>query len=237
LAVKDLVLEPLASSYAVLEESERDLGVDMIDFGGGTTDIALFEDGAIRHAQVLAVGGQLVTRDIALGLSIPLEQAENLKIKYALAHNSLLIEDSPITLPGFGSRPETQVPRSQLNQIVQYRIQEIFEFVRDEIIKMMGPSYHQKLPAGIIVTGGGALVQGTDRLAAEVLGFPVQVRGPRGVAGLNTLVESPIYATGIGLLLYGLKSGEGAEDFRGDESKIFEKILKRMKRWWDEFFS
>ena len=237
ISVKDLVLEPLASSYAVLEENERDLGVGMIDFGGGTTDIAIFEDGAIRHTHVLAVGGQLITRDIAIGLSIPLDQAEKLKIEHGLAHDDLVKEDITIPLPSFGSRPESEVALSEITQIIRYRVQEIFEFARDEIIKMMGPAYHQKLPAGIIVTGGGALIAGTDMLASEVFGFPVQVRGPRGVCGLKSMVESPQFATGVGLVLYGVKYAGDADVFRGDDTKIFDKIFRRMRNWWDEFFS
>jgi cell division protein FtsA len=237
ISVKDLVLEPLASSYAVLDENERDLGVGMIDLGGGTTDIAIFEEGAIRHTHVLAVGGQLVTRDIAIGLSIPLGQAEDLKIQHALAHQSLMKEDAPIPLPSFGSRPESQVMQSEIIQITQYRLQEIFEFARDEIIKMMGPNYHQKLPAGIIITGGGALIQGTDQLAAEIFGFPVQVRGPRSVKGLSSMVDNPQFSTGVGLVLYGSLHAKEGDVFRGDDSKIFDKILKRMRDWWNEFFS
>lgn len=237
ISVKDLVLEPLASSYAVLEENERDLGVGMIDFGGGTTDIAIFEEGAIKHTQVLAVGGQLVTRDIAIGLSIPLDQAEELKIKYGIAHPDFLKEDKAIPLPSFGSRPASQVLQSELAQITRFRIQEILEFVRDEIVKMMGPSYFQKLPAGLIITGGGSLTPGTDRLAEDIFGFPVQVRGPRGVKGITKSIESPQFATGVGLILYGIKFSGDADVFRGDDTKIFEKIINRMRNWWDEFFS
>lgn len=237
ISVKDLVLEPLASSYAVLEENERDLGVGMIDLGGGTTDIAIFEDGAIKHTEVLAVGGQLVTRDIAIGLSIPIDQAEELKIKYGIAHPDLLKEDIAIPLPSFGSRPASEVMQSELASITQFRVQEILEFVRDEIVKMMGPSYFQKLPAGLIITGGGALTPGTDRLAEDIFGFPVQIRGPRGVKGITNNVESPQFATGVGLILYGIKFSGDSDVFRGDDTKIFDKIFKRMRNWWDEFFS
>ncbi|NQS97814.1 MAG: cell division protein FtsA [candidate division Zixibacteria bacterium] len=237
LVVKDLVLEPLASSYAVLEEDEKELGVGMIDLGGGTTDIAVFQEGAIKHTHVIAVGGQLVTRDIAIGLSIPIEHAERLKREYGLAHSELIKEDTLITLPSFGSRPESEISLSQLTQIIQYRMQEIFEFARDEIMRMMGPNYHQKIPAGIILTGGGALIRGADMIAAEVFGFPVQMRGPGKVRGLSSMVESPIFATGVGLALYGLKYPRTAEGFGGDDSKIFNKIFNRMKNWWDEFFS
>jgi cell division protein FtsA len=236
LLVKDLVLEPLASSYAVLEESEKELGVGMIDLGGGTADIAIFEDGAIKQTHVIAVGGQLVTRDIALGLAIPIEHAEELKIKFGLAHKDIIKQDNLITLPSFGSRPESEIPLSQLTQIIQSRMQEIFEFTRDEVMRMLGANYHQKLPAGIILTGGGSLIQGSEQLAAEVFGFPVQVRGPRGVEGLKSMVENPMYSTGVGLVLYGLKFPH-AGSFTGNESRIFEKIFRRMRNWWDEFFS
>ncbi len=237
LSVKDLVLEPLASSFAVLEEDERELGVGMIDLGGGTTDIAIFEEGAIKHTHVLSLGGQLVTRDIAVGLNIPIDHAEKVKIEYGLATKDLLEEDIPITLPGFGSRPASEVMLSEITKIIQYRMEEIFEFARDEVFRMMGPNYHQKLPAGMIVTGGGALIPGTDSLAGEIFGFPVQVRGPRGVGGLTSLVENPIYSTGVGLVIYGDKYAEGADVFRGDDTKIFDKIMSRMRHWWEEHFS
>lgn len=237
ISCKDLVLEPMASAFAVLEESERELGVGMVDLGGGTTDIAVFEDGVIKHTHVLAVGGQLVTRDIAIGLNIPIEHAESLKIKHGLAHRNLIQEDIAIPLPSFGSRPESEIALSQLTQIIQFRMQEIFEFVRDEIMKMMGAHYQQKLPAGMIITGGGSLVRGTDQIAADVFGFPVQVRGPRGIGGLVKNVESPIFATGVGLVMYGAKYSENSDVFRGDDSRIFEKIFDRMKSWVTDFFS
>ncbi|MBC8203944.1 cell division protein FtsA [bacterium] len=237
ITVRDLVLEPLASSYAVLEENERELGVGMIDLGGGTSDIAIFEDGVIKHTHVLAVGGQLVTRDIAIGLNIPLDQAEKLKLEHGLAHPSLVKEDIEIKLPKFGSRPASSIAASELTGIIHFRMREIFEFARDEIIRMLGANYQQKLPAGLILTGGGALLPGTDILAGEVLGFPVQIRGSLGVSGLTSLVDSPVYATGVGLILYGMKFGGDTDAFLGDESKVFEKILNRMKRWWDEFFT
>lgn len=234
---KDLVLEPLASSLAVLQESEKELGVGMIDLGGGTTDIAVFEDGVIKHTHVLAVGGQLVTRDIALGLNLPIETAEELKIHHGLAHRSVIREDVPIMLPAFGSKPESEIALSQLTQIIQFRMQEIFEFARDEVVRMMGMNYHQKLPAGLILTGGGAMLPGTDAIAAEVFGFPVQVRSPRGVEGMTAQVQNPIFSTAVGLVLYGAKSLGANEAFRGDDSKIFGDILKRMKSWVKEFFS
>ena len=237
ISCKDLVLEPMASSFAVLEESERELGVCMIDLGGGTTDIAVFEDSVIKHTHVLAVGGQLVTRDIAIGLNIPIEHAEELKIQHGLAHRSLIEEDTAIALPSFGSRPESEIALSQLTQIIQFRMQEIFEFARDEILKMMGAHYQQKLPAGLIITGGGSLVPGTDLIAADVFGFPVQVRVPRGITGLTNMVENPVYSTGVGLVLYGAKFIGSSDIFRGDDSRIFEKIYDRMKSWVAEFFS
>lgn len=237
LACSDLVLEPLASSYAVLTESERELGVGMIDLGGGTTDIAIFEDGVIKHTHVLAVGGQLVTRDIAVGLNIPIESAEELKIKFGLAHRDLIRDDTPIELPSFGSRPKSQIALSQLTQIIQFRMQEIFEFARDEVMRMMGVNYHQKLPAGLILTGGGSLIPGSDLVAADIFGFPVQVRGPRGVGGMMNLVDSPIYSTGVGLVLFGAKFIEHTDVFRGDETKIYEKIISKMRNWVIEFFS
>ena len=237
-SVKDLVLEPLASSYGVLEENEREMGVGMIDLGGGTSDIAIFDNGVIKHTHVMGVGGMLVTSDIAIGLNIPLDQAEELKLKHGVALSSLITEDIFIPLPEFGSRPASKVALTELTKIVHYRMQETFELARDEIMRMLGANYQQKLPAGIILTGGGALLPGTDILAGEIFGFPVQVRGSHGLRGMNSLVKSPIYSTGVGLILYGMKfAGEAADIFQGDESKIFEKILNRMRRWWDEFFT
>ncbi len=237
ISCKDLVLEPLASSYAVLEESEKELGVGMIDLGGGTTDIAIFHDGVIKHTHVLAVGGQLVTRDIAIGLNIPIDNAEEMKIEHGLAHRDLIEEDISIKLPRFGSRPESEISKSQLTQIIQFRMQEIFEFARDEVMRMMGTNFQQKLPAGLILTGGGALIPGTDIIAGEVFGFPVQVRGPRGISGMTSIVNNPIYSTGVGLVLYGAKNINDVDVFRGDETKIFDKIFQRMRKWVKEFFN
>jgi cell division protein FtsA len=236
--VQDIILEPLASSYAILEDNERDLGVGMLDFGGGTTDIALFEDGVIKHSHILPVGGQLVTRDIAVSLNIHIDQAEKLKIEFGLAHKELIPEDRPVPLPSFGSRPESSVMLSQLTKIIQYRMREIFEFARDEIIRMMGVNYHQKLPAGLILTGGGSMVRGSDLLASEVFGFPVQVRGPRGVVGLKNMIESPIYSTGVGIILYAVRNaGWDRGLVKSRKTNSLGGLFLKIKLWIIDFFS
>ena len=233
ISVRDLVLEPLASSYAVLTQDEKELGVALLDFGGGTSDLAIFFDGSIRHTSVIGFGGEYVTRDIALGLKTPLEQAEKIKLEHGCALESRARDDQVISIPGVGGRPPREVSRGVLASIIQPRIQEIFELALHEI---RNSGCYDLLTTGVVLTGGGALLEGVDELAEEVLGLPVKIGRPNGLGGLMETAGSPVYSTGVGLVLYGIAHQDQMDVFRGDESKIFQKIFRRMKQWFEDFF-
>ena len=234
LHVRDMVLEPLASSYAVLEEEEKEVGVALLDIGGGTTDMAVFEDRTIRHTAVIPVAGNQVTNDIRKGLGVLTEQAEKLKCIHGFALASAVVDDEPIVIPGIGGRPPLEIDKRLLAQIIQPRMEEIFEIAALEI-KRSGYSRH--LSAGVVITGGGALIKGVAELAQEILGMPVKVGIPGGFyAGLVREIENPIYSTCVGLVLHGLNRQDTTayqpEAVRQDGS--VRKIFTRMKSWFDE---
>jgi cell division protein FtsA len=234
LKVMGLVLEPLASSYAVLDKSEKDLGVALIDLGGGTTDIALFHDGAIRHTAVIGLGGQNVTNDIALGLRTPLDQAEEIKKKYGCSLKSMVSKHQTFTVPGIGGRASREVSMELLAEIVQPRMEEIFslaakEIKRSEVADVLG--------AGVVITGGGSLLKGAATLAEEIFGMPAKAGTPQGFVGLTETATSPIFATGVGLVLYGLANQiKPSKGFGQDESGMFSRIYQWMKRFVEDFF-
>ncbi len=231
LEVNDLVLEPLASANAVINDEEKEVGIVLVDIGGGTTDIAIFEERTIRHSAVLAIAGKKVTEDIRKGLGILNEQAEKLKREHGYAYLPEIVDDAPILLPRLGSRDEMQISRSLLCQIIQPRMEEILEIVALEI-KRSGYSKH--LHSGVILTGGGSLIKGTAALAREVLGMPVKIGIPAGFAGgFVNEVENPMYSTCTGLVLHGMKSvgSTGYEDgIKSDKTNIVKKIID----WFNE---
>ena len=236
LHIRDMVLEPLASSYAVLEEEEKEVGIALLDVGGGTTDLAVFEDRTIRHTAVIPFAGNQVTNDIRKGLGVLTEQAERLKCQYGFAYVSSVVDDEPITIPGIGGRPPLEIDKKLLAQIIQPRMEEIFESSAEEI-KRSG--YSRYLAAGVVLTGGGSLIKGAAELAREVLGMPVKIGIPGGFnAGLVREIENPIYATCVGLVLHGLRNKEttplsfGNGNGKGDGS--IKKIFGKMKSWFDE---
>ena len=245
--VADIVLEPLASSFSVLHVDEKEVGVALIDIGGGTTDIAVFEDGTIRHTAVIAVAGNKVTDDLRKGLGLMRDQAEALKCRFGIALADLVEEDEDIRIPGIGGRPEKGISRSTLAQIIQPRMEEILEIAAIEI-KRSG--YARHLAAGAVLTGGGSLIAGTAELGAEVLGMETRVGMPTGLAGgLVEEVSDPKFATGVGLVLYGLQPEiMGATPFLSDVNEralagvavnghshsLVHKIAGRMKGWFDE---
>lgn len=242
--VEDIVLEPLASSFAVLHPEEKEVGVALIDIGGGTTDIAVFEDNTIRHTAVIAIAGNKVTDDIRKGLGVMRDQAEHLKCDYGAALADLVPVNEEIRIPGIGGRSDKSIGRSTLAQIIQPRLEEILEIVAIEI-KRSG--YARHLGAGVVLTGGGSLIPGTAELATEVLELDVRLGKPMGLAGgLVAEVSDPKFATGVGLVLYGLRPemiggtpfrGEAAEhaalqeEFAGE--KLVNRIAGRMKAWFD----
>jgi len=228
--VKDLVLEPLASSYSVLDDDEKKLGVAVMDMGGGTIDIALFYDECIRHTAVVALGGDHVTNDIAHILRTPVEQAEVVKHRYGCClPNFIENPDEPIEIPGIGGRAPRKVSKELLTEIIHPRMVEIFRLAANEIKKS---EFGKMMTAGIVLTGGGALIRGATELAEEVVDMPVKLGIPKGFSGLIDLARSPIHATGVGLILYALSNEHELEDFLSDdETGRFESIWERMKSW------
>ncbi|MEW6410531.1 MAG: cell division protein FtsA [Nitrospirota bacterium] len=233
LDVMDIVLQPLASGEAVLSNEEKELGVVVIDLGGGTTDIAIFLEGGIWHTGVLAVGGNNFTNDIAIGLRTPSIEAEKIKKKYGCAYTELVREDETIEVPGVGGRLPRILQRRNLSEIIQPRAEEIFELVMREI-KRTG--YEDMIASGAVITGGTAIMEGIPEVAEQVLDLPVRRGIPANIGGLVDVVSNPMYATGVGLVFYG--AGEAKESMRkrfsGDN--IFGRVLGRMREWFEGFF-
>ncbi len=200
LKVKDLVLQPLASSFAVLEPDEINLGVALLDIGGGTTDLAIFYDGAIRHTQVIPLGGEYITNDISIGLRTPPNRAEEIKLQYGAARLDPEEKDTTITVPGIGGRENRTVSKQFLISIINPRVEEILMIAHKEIKKT---EYADLIAAGAVITGGTARLKNIDRLAEEIFNLPVKIGIPKKVGGLTDIIADPIYATGIGLVFYG----------------------------------
>jgi cell division protein FtsA len=232
LSVNDIVLEPIASSYAVLDEEEKEVGVALLDIGGGTTDLAVFEERTIRHTAVMGFAGKKVTDDIRKGLGILFDQAERIKCEHGFAFLPAVVDNSPIILPGIGGRGPIEIDKHILCKIIQPRMEEIFEFAAMEI-KRSGYSRH--LSAGVVLTGGGSLIKGTADLARDVLGLPVKLGIPTGFgAGFTKEIENPMFATGVGLVLHELKyrrKTDVPEVKIKSGSKV--KIVEAMKRWFE----
>ncbi|MBN7795382.1 cell division protein FtsA [Parahaliea mediterranea] len=230
LDVEEIILEQLASSYAVLTEDERELGVCLVDIGGGTTDIAIFTEGSIRHTGVIPIAGDQVTNDIAMALRTPTQHAEEIKIKYACALTQLAGPDETIKVPSVGERPPRDLSRQALAEVVEPRYDELFTLVQAEIRRS---GYEDMIPAGVVLSGGTSKMEGVVELAEEIFHMPVRVGYPQTVRGLNDIVRNPIYSTGVGLLLYGQQhqAGEGGASSAaaggGDEPGL----LARMKAW------
>ncbi len=231
LNVVDIVLEPLASAEAVLADDERDLGVCLIDIGGGTTDIAVFADGAIKHTCVLGLGGYHVTNDIAVGLRTPFEEAERIKKRFGAASARMLGSDDVITVPSVGGRRPREVSRKILCEIIEPRIDEMLTLSRQEIVKA---GLEDRIPSGLVLTGGCAALAGIADLAEEIFEAPVRIGQPWRVGGLQDVVKSPMYATGVGLVLYGQAQahGRGVSRFRIRDESIFRRVRQRMRDWF-----
>ena len=232
LDVNDVILEPLASSEAVLSTDEKELGVALMDIGGGTTDIAVFAEGSVKHSSVLAVGGNYLTNDIAVGLRTPVNEAEKIKIKYGCSFVPLIKPDETIEVPSVGGRQPRRVSRQILGEIIQPRVEEILRLAHREVIKS---GYEDLLGAGIVLTGGTAVLEGITELGEQIFHMPVRRGVPQGIGGLTDVVNSPLYATGVGLIMYGLKN-RSARSFRTGEGSFFAKLIQRIKRWYSEFF-
>jgi cell division protein FtsA len=229
--VFDLVLEPLAASYSVLSEDEKDLGVALIDIGGGTTDIALFSRGSIRHTGVLGLAGDNLTNDIAIGLRTPAHRAKEIKETYGCAMASMVNTDDMITVPSASTHTERQVSRQLLASIIQPRIEEILGLAFREI-----QDFSDLMAAGIVLSGGTAGLKGIVELGEDITKLPVRAGKPIGVTGLVNMIEDPKFATGVGLAMFGLDQGTSEGRFHGDESSMFNKILERMKQWLNDLW-
>ncbi|MGH2480222.1 MAG: cell division protein FtsA, partial [Ktedonobacteraceae bacterium] len=231
--IEDLVLEPLASSEAVLAEGETDLGVALVDIGGGTTDVAVFTDGAIWQTVVLPIGGNLITSDIAIGLRLPFGVAEELKVTYGHCDPSTISEDDMIDLSHFMPDCNDLVPRKLLAEIIQARVEELFEMVHEEIKKS---GYDGLLPAGVVVTGGTAELPGILDVAGQILDLPARMGTPLGLHGLADTISRPAYATAVGLLLWGLRHTSLLLDEEDEEEQaISHNAISRLGRWLRAF--
>ncbi len=238
--VADLILEPLASSYAVLDNEEKEAGVVLVDVGGGTTDVAVFQDNTIRHTAVVAIAGQKVTDDIRIGLSVLEDQAEKLKRDHGLSYVDLIQDDEVITVPGIAGRPPKEIKKSILSKIIQARMEEILEIVAIEV-KRSG--YGGEMSAGVVLTGGGSLLDGISPLANDVLGMDAKIGLPHGLTGgLVSEVKNPIYATSVGLVLHALQHNQQSggqvmipSSTQGSSvEKVMNRIAARMKSWFKE---
>jgi cell division protein FtsA len=230
LHVNDVILEQLASSYSVLTDDERDLGVCLVDIGGGTTDIAVFTDGAIRHTAVIPIAGDQVTNDIAMALRTPTQNAEDLKIRYACALTQLATANEVINVPGVGDKPIRELSRHALAEVVEARYDELFTLIQSELRRS---GFEDLIASGIVLTGGAAKMEGVIDLAEEIFHMPVSLGSPRNVAGLKEIVRNPVYATGVGLLQYGLEREKEMPGVRGTR---WGGAYARLKNWINDNF-
>lgn len=238
--VADIILEPLASSYAVLDDEEKEAGVVLVDIGGGTTDVAIFQDNTIRHTAVIAIAGKKVTDDIRMGLSVLDDQAEKLKREHGEAYINMIEDEEAITVPGIAGRPPKEITKSILGKIIQARMEEILEIVA---IETKRSGYADSLSAGVVITGGGSLIGNICPLANEVMGMDAKVGKPLGLSGgLTDEVNNPIYATGVGLVIHAIRNDIGGENSvmipsssKGTSmEKVMNNIADRMKNWFKE---
>ncbi|MFC1552643.1 cell division protein FtsA [Candidatus Latescibacterota bacterium] len=232
--VVDIVLQPLASSYAVLNRDEKELGCALLDIGGGTSDLAVFHEEAIRYTSVIGLGGKNVTSDIAIGLRTPYENAETIKVKYGCALRSMASKDETIEVPGPGEREPRDVSLDILGTIIEPRMEEIFSLAKHEL---QNNEYTGKLGAGIVLTGGASLLRGSAELAEQVFDMPVTVGYPKGFGGgLTDIINNPSYATVLGLIMYGIDStNTGGQFAESEKSKVFGGIAKNIKNLFKDF--
>lgn len=233
LDVGEIVLESLASGGAVLTDEERDLGVALVDIGGGTTDLAVFSGKHISHTFVLALGGSNFTSDIAIGLRAPIADAERIKERFGTCQTDEVSAEEVIEVPGLGGRPPRKLPRQILGEILEPRMEEVLSLVKQELDKRhLTPI----ISSGLVLTGGGAMLDGAADLAETVFKLPVRLGKPAGVTGLTDMVKSPMYATGVGLVLYGANQDRKRKPkgFTISDKNIFYKVMAQMKRWFKE---
>ncbi|MDP6735987.1 MAG: cell division protein FtsA [Nitrospinaceae bacterium] len=233
LHVQDIALEQLASSESVLSADEKELGVAMIDIGGGTSDLAVFYQGSIKHTSVLTIAGAQMTNDIAIGLRTPNQEAEKIKHDHGCSFSAMVGDDETLEVPSVGSRETHTVSRQILSEILEARAREMFEMLNHEI-NVSG--FREIISSGIVLTGGAASMPGMGELGEEIFQLPVRIGDPTGIGGLVDVVNNPMYATSTGLIQYGLKSHKAGTTHELDGRHLFDKIFSRMKHWAEEFF-
>ena len=230
LDVCDIVLQSLASSEAVLSEEEKALGAALIDFGGGTTDLAIFRGNSIEHTSVLALGGNNLTHDISVGLRTPVAEAEKIKIRYGSCLTSGIGRDETIEVAGVGGRKPRTLSRQILGEILEPRVEEIFNLIHREVFKA---EMEDSITSGVVVTGGACLLEGVVDIAEAVFNFPTRIGRPTGITGLVDVVNNPMYATAVGLVLYGARF-HPKKKFRIRDDNIFDRVTARMKKWFKD---
>ena len=230
--VGDIVLEQLASASSVLTDDEKELGVCLVDIGGGTTDIAVFTEGSIRHTAVIPLGGNHLTNDIAVGLRTPTAEAEKIKQISGCCLASMVGKDETIEVPSVGGREPRILSRQLLAEILEPRVEEIFTLVNREIVKS---GFEDLIASGVVLTGGSAILPGMPELAEQIFDLPVRRGKPTDIGGLIDVVNSPIYATGVGLVKYGSRNLQTRNFVIGQEN-LFDRVTRRMKEWFGEFF-
>jgi len=228
LDVEDIVLQPLASGRAVLGEEEREIGVALADFGGGTTDLAFYHNGTVRHTSVLPLGGDNLTYDLAAVLRIPKSEAERIKISYGICHKGYLDSSKQIEISDLGGWSTKQLTQEKILQILEPRVTEIFSLLSEEIQQR---GLKDRIHMGIVLTGGSSVLPGMMEKAEEIFGLPVRVGYPKGISG-SEAVSSPMYATAVGLVLHALHLGRKVRRFSKKQGNLFFKLLDTMKRWF-----
>jgi cell division protein FtsA len=233
LHVADVALMPVACADAVLTEDEKDLGVALADMGSGTTDITIFHDGTVKHTAVLPIGGNHVTNDIAAGLRTPFADAERIKLRYGCAMASMVAEQVRLEVPSSAGKPQRSVSRQILCEIIEPRMDEVFQLIRREILKS---GYEDYLGSGVVMTGGSMLLPGALEAAELAIGCPVRLGTPRHVGGLVDVIANPVYSSAIGLVLYGIKRQERSFFRVREDATILSKVKHRMSDWLSDFF-
>ncbi len=230
LEINDVVLESLASGESALTDEERDLGTALVDIGGGTTDLAIFSGGNIQHTYVLAIGGLQLTNDISIGLRASKNEAEKIKIKYGTCLSSEVPPTENIEVPGMGGRESRSMPRQILGEILEPRVEEIFALIKREIFRA---GLENQIASGIVLTGGSSLLDGMSEMAEGIFDLPTRIGKPHNIGGLVDIVSNPMYATGVGLVLYGAHN-QVKKKFSIQEEGTFQRVVNHMKKWFSD---
>jgi len=228
LEVRDLILQPLAAAMAVISEDEKDLGVALVDIGGGTTDVAVFTHGAIRHTAVIPIAGDQITNDIAMALRTPTKDGEDIKQRFGCALSQLADPQQMVEVPGVGERGTRELSRKTLAEVIEPRVEELYSLVQAELRRS---GYEELLSSGIVITGGSSMMQGMVELGEEIFHMPVRVGQPNYSGGLAEVVRHPRYSTGVGLLLAGVQQHRQRE-FAQMQISSFQQVMERMKSWF-----